>query len=280
MNYAEIYRQFIIDRNSIASVTKANYHEKHHILPRSLGGKDDPDNIIVLCARDHVFAHALLAKIHGGPMWYAYWMMVNGVANARFKRNGVLVRISSRMVALARIKKSELMTKNRSGANHHFYGITRSKDVREKISATLKAKYESGYSAPSLGIKRSKETSEKLSVSLSKFYENGGESHMKGKTHSEEAREKISNAQRGEKNNNYGKPLKPDHARKIGLAQIGLNNHASDKTIYLFTHKDGMKYQGYRSEFINQYRLCKANIGRLIKCEQKSHKGWKVEVVQ
>jgi hypothetical protein len=48
---------------------KPDYFEKHHIVPRSLGGGDDPSNIIKLTAEDHLFAHLLLAKIHGGRMW-------------------------------------------------------------------------------------------------------------------------------------------------------------------------------------------------------------------
>ena len=37
------------------------YHERHHIVPRCLGGTDDKENLIDLYAREHFEAHRLLA---------------------------------------------------------------------------------------------------------------------------------------------------------------------------------------------------------------------------
>ena len=42
------------------------YKESHHIIPRSLGGSDDRNNLVDLTAREHYIAHLLLAKMHGG----------------------------------------------------------------------------------------------------------------------------------------------------------------------------------------------------------------------
>lgn len=39
------------------------YIEKHHILPRSLGGSDDISNIVNLSAREHFVCHLLLTKM-------------------------------------------------------------------------------------------------------------------------------------------------------------------------------------------------------------------------
>src|SRR4051812_4622008 len=70
MDYSRIYREFIADRKQReASLT--GYIEKHHIVPRSMGGGNEPVNIVRLTAGDHFFAHLLLAKAHGGAMWYA-----------------------------------------------------------------------------------------------------------------------------------------------------------------------------------------------------------------
>lgn len=40
--------------------------EKHHILPRSLGGSDDPENFVAMIYREHLAAHILLTKINSG----------------------------------------------------------------------------------------------------------------------------------------------------------------------------------------------------------------------
>ena len=62
MNYYKIYKQFIDDRKT--HKTQSSYYEIHHILPRALGGKDDIINLVKLTAREHYFAHMLLAKIY------------------------------------------------------------------------------------------------------------------------------------------------------------------------------------------------------------------------
>ena len=54
------------------------YSEKHHILPGSLGGSDEPSNLVALTAREHFVAHLLLHKIHRcRSTVYALFMMAN-----------------------------------------------------------------------------------------------------------------------------------------------------------------------------------------------------------
>ena len=51
---------------------------KHHILPKSLGGSDNIDNLVWLTHREHLIAHMLLPKfIDKCEMWYALWCMCN-----------------------------------------------------------------------------------------------------------------------------------------------------------------------------------------------------------
>lgn len=40
------------------------YKERHHIIPRCMGGTDDIDNLVDLTAREHFIAHQLLVKIY------------------------------------------------------------------------------------------------------------------------------------------------------------------------------------------------------------------------
>jgi len=42
------------------------YSEKHHIIPRSLGGSDDKENIAVLTGREHFLCHLLLVRMTTG----------------------------------------------------------------------------------------------------------------------------------------------------------------------------------------------------------------------
>ena len=48
MNYAKIYSDFIADRRAKEAdlLASGEYSENHHILPRSLGGGDEAENLI------------------------------------------------------------------------------------------------------------------------------------------------------------------------------------------------------------------------------------------
>lgn len=55
--------------------SKAEYYEKHHILPKSLGGTDDEDNLVLLTSREHFLCHYLLVKMYE-PGTESFYKMV------------------------------------------------------------------------------------------------------------------------------------------------------------------------------------------------------------
>jgi hypothetical protein len=61
MNY---YKQYfnLIEKHGQQSKPIEGYFERHHIIPRCLGGKDEYDNLVYLNARCHLLAHWLLMK--------------------------------------------------------------------------------------------------------------------------------------------------------------------------------------------------------------------------
>ena len=74
MNYGRVYREFIADR--LGKQAQLEVYETHHIRPRCLKGGDEPSNLIRLSAPDHLFAHLLLARIHGGALAFSFiWML-------------------------------------------------------------------------------------------------------------------------------------------------------------------------------------------------------------
>jgi len=66
MDYKRVYEFMIEDRR--AKESSLSIFDRHHILPKALGGGNGPENIIKLSPSDHFFCHLLLAKIHGGVM--------------------------------------------------------------------------------------------------------------------------------------------------------------------------------------------------------------------
>jgi hypothetical protein len=81
MNYQKIYNSLIAKAQARATVD--GYKERHHIVPRSLGGSDDKSNLVELTAREHFIAHMCLSLIHGGTQWYAICMMKSRYNNSR-----------------------------------------------------------------------------------------------------------------------------------------------------------------------------------------------------
>ena len=65
MNYNILYSKFIESRPIRTKLRKdcGKGLEIHHIIPRSIGGTNDKDNLIVLTAKEHWIAHRLLYKM-------------------------------------------------------------------------------------------------------------------------------------------------------------------------------------------------------------------------
>ena len=61
MNYKRIYED-LIERGKVR-VLKDTYYERHHIVPRCMGGTDDSSNLVNLTPEEHYVAHQLLVKI-------------------------------------------------------------------------------------------------------------------------------------------------------------------------------------------------------------------------
>ena len=78
------YNNFINNRKNRHIPKKGT--EKHHIQPRSVGGSDEPDNMIRLTLREHFVAHKLLYRAYkSDALSRAFYMMSNriGVKTSR-----------------------------------------------------------------------------------------------------------------------------------------------------------------------------------------------------
>ena len=64
MNYARIYEALIEKRRTHPLSKSDGYCERHHFIPRCMGGKNEVWNLINLTAREHFIAHHLLYKIN------------------------------------------------------------------------------------------------------------------------------------------------------------------------------------------------------------------------
>ena len=85
MDYQKIYNSIVTrGKNRLYE----GYTESHHIIPRCMGGTDDPSNLVELTAEEHYVCHQLLVKIYPkeiGLVKAAMFMAASGIGP---KRNG------------------------------------------------------------------------------------------------------------------------------------------------------------------------------------------------
>lgn len=69
MDYEKHYAALIARARNRAIL---GYSERHHILPRCMGGGDEPSNLVDLTPEEHYVAHQLLVKMNPGNGKLAY----------------------------------------------------------------------------------------------------------------------------------------------------------------------------------------------------------------
>jgi len=62
MQYKLIYEK-LVKRGQVRGIIEG-YKEIHHIIPRCMGGSDEPENLVSLTPEEHYVAHQLLVKIY------------------------------------------------------------------------------------------------------------------------------------------------------------------------------------------------------------------------
>ena len=133
--------------------TLEGYKEIHHILPRSLGGKDKKSNLVALTAKEHFIIHILLCKFTTGlarrSMLYAHKAM------SYYIKEGRNYKINSRIAEKLR-KELKFSPEHIENLRKSHTGKKFSEETKKKMSLIHKGnKY-------NLGRKSSKMTRAKL----------------------------------------------------------------------------------------------------------------------
>jgi len=111
------------------------YREKHHIVPRCLGGDNNLENLVDLTAREHFICHWLLTK------------MISDIAIQKkllHAFSAFAMKSSNQQREKITAKKYEILKKARSlSAKNHKpnLGKKKTQESKEKHSATMKLKY-------------------------------------------------------------------------------------------------------------------------------------------
>ena len=176
------YNRYLKFIDSLKSQAIEGYSEKHHIVPRSMGGADYKDNLIALTPRQHFVAHWMLWKAFGGNMGRAFFMMSN------FGKYG---KVNSRTYGKARDDYSKEASIQRKGQKMPpFSDEHREKLKQAKLGKKLSAEHIEKVRQASIGRTYSEETRRKVSESKKGIATRGT-----GWKHSEETKIKMKAAQ-------------------------------------------------------------------------------------
>jgi hypothetical protein len=199
------------------------YTEKHHILPRSLGGDDSPANLVDLTAREHFVCHWLLTKIHTGEEKHK---MINALRMMRAEKQGQIrytTKITARVYANLKEEYAILQSNKVKGTGNGFYGKNHTEEAKAKISAANKGRVQSieekeRQIQAMVGRKRApfdEEWRAKLSASST-----GEANGMYGKKHANETKEKMREKAIGRKQSTETIRKKADAIRGSKREQI------------------------------------------------------------
>jgi hypothetical protein len=169
MDYQKIYNQII---TQALNRDLKGYSEKHHIIPKCMGGLNTPENLIKLTAREHFLCHRLLCEIYpdNTQLKQALFFMSR---NTKYPEI-----ISSNMYESLKEFHSNTISKIHKNK-------TISQKTREKISKALKGKPKPEYF---------KEIASKTrkGATISESHKNKIREYMTGKIYSDESKEKMS----------------------------------------------------------------------------------------
>jgi hypothetical protein len=123
MNYQQIYHN-IINRGKNRVLTE--YKESHHILPRCMGGTDDPKNLVDLTPEEHYLCHLLLVKLNPGHIGLVRAAMFLTSSNNGVRRNNKMYGWIKRQYSdYMRGPNNPQKLNPRSGERHHYFGKQR-----------------------------------------------------------------------------------------------------------------------------------------------------------
>lgn len=189
--YSEEYYKIINDRK--IQHKDSVYCEKHHIIPKSLGGPNNRDNLVYLSAKDHFRCHQLLVQFTEGEakskMWSGLWRMMNKQSRNQERDYDILPEDYEAARKAHAKHQSDRMT----GESNPFFGKRHSAETKEQMSKSKKGKsYEEIY-----GVEHASDMKEKRRIETT------------GKKRSAETKEKI-------RQHKLGKPRDPELMKTIG----------------------------------------------------------------
>jgi hypothetical protein len=212
---------------------KKAIYEKHHIMPKCLGGNNEKSNIVKLTPKEHYIVHMLLCKFTFGYAKHKMLFAFNAMSS--LIRKNRTYKLNSRIAEVLKLDFRKLLI------GRKFKKETLLKMSKIRKGRKLSEEHKKKIGLAGLGRKFS---SESIAKRVSK---------LKGKKRSQEFKNLISQKNKGKKRTPKQLiklraifktrkkgliKLSEEHKRKIGLASIGRQTTLGTKAL----NKDGRNY--------------------------------------
>ena len=193
MNKYNLWYANIVDRARGRTIN--GYTEKHHIVPQSLGGSNDKDNLVDLTAREHFICHWLLIKMYSGESKAKMIYALNGMKRSNKFAQRYETKITSRVYENLKKEFSMIHSAVMKGRPAHNKGVPASEEQKEKNRLAAKGRVMSPEAiakgaAKRTGQKRTEEQKARIAA---------GVTGIKKGPMSEKEKEKRSIALKGKK---------------------------------------------------------------------------------
>lgn len=123
------------------------YFERHHIIPKSLGGSNDKNNLVKLTAREHFICHLLLTKMTTGSakkkMTLAVFKMLG-----KGKRISSYTKINSKIYEKLRIDVSKIISQQKKGCKQPPRSLEARKNYSQSKTGKLNPNFKGYYITP------------------------------------------------------------------------------------------------------------------------------------
>ena len=262
MNYLKVYCNLI--RKAENRTPPEGYTEKHHTFPISIFGKNN--RVVILTAREHYIAHALLEKAFIKRYGLKHWKTIKmNFAHISMKGN-------NRNYFNCRLYESAKKRRSESIKGLKFcLGFRHTAETRKKLSQIRKGL---GWWNNGVVDIRSKECP-------GKEWKKGRLKVQFGRIYNEKTKRKISDS-------NKGRKLTKAHKEQIGKSLRGKKRPKHGEKIkgnFNYFLKKGIIYEvispfgeiGYTcrlQKFCDTNKLDRGAVGKVINYQYKHHKGW------
>lgn len=204
------------------------YTERHHIIPQSLGGSDDKDNLVNLTAREHFICHWLLVKMTEGESRARMIYALNGMKAKNRYQHRYSSSITARVYERYRIEHAKNHSKTMKGRTPVNKGRVMSEKQKSLLREIAKANHASGkiYSSESQKKRLEKLKNYRHSEGTKLKQSLAAKGKLKGPM-SEEEKFKRSIKQKGVAKSE----AHADNIRKANLGVVSINKDGVEKKV-------------------------------------------------